>query len=69
MIAVQKEIDMSKKIGMLLSAAFVLGALLSAAGATRSIVVAANAAAASADVIPGYDKDGQTVDVPNPDRH
>lgn len=57
---------MSKKIGVLLSAALVLGALLSASAATKAIVVAANAAT---DVIPGYDKDGQTVDVPNPDRH
>jgi hypothetical protein len=59
---------MSKKIGPLLSAAFVLGALLSASVATEAIVVAANAAESS-DVIPGYGKDGQIVAVPNPDRH
>lgn len=59
---------MSKKIGPLLSAAFVLGALLSASVATKTLIVAANAAGNS-DVIPGYDRYGQTVDVPNPDRH
>jgi len=59
---------MSKKIGPLLSAAFILGALLSASAATKAIVVAANAAESS-DVIPGYDKNGRVVAVPNPDRH
>ncbi len=57
---------MLKKTGMLLSAAFVLGAVLSASAATKAIVVAANAAG-SYDVIPGYDRDGGVVAVPNPD--
>jgi len=59
---------MSKKMRALLSAAFVLGALVSASAATKAIVVAANAADSSG-VIPGYDKNGQVVAVPNPDRH
>ena len=59
---------MSKKMRALLSAAFVLGALVSASAATKAIVVAANAADSS-DVMPGYDKNGRVVAVPNPDRH
>jgi hypothetical protein len=59
---------MSKKTGNLLSAAFVLGTLLSASGAIKATGIAGNAAE-SYNVIPGYDKDGQIVAVPNPDRH
>ena len=58
---------MLKKTGMLLSAAFVLDAVLSASVAAKAIVVAATAVG-SYDVIPGYDRDGGVVALPNPDR-
>ena len=58
---------MLKKLWGLLSAAFFLGAVLSASAATKAIVVAANAAG-SYDVIPCYDRDGGTAAVPNADR-
>jgi hypothetical protein len=51
---------------LVLATATIVCSVLTAAAATRSH--GANAQAANYNVIPGYDSQGQTVAVPNPDR-
>ena len=58
---------MLTKTKLALAAAVVLSATLSASAATKPRVSHADQAAAY-DAIPGYDKDGNTVGIPNPER-
>jgi hypothetical protein len=58
---------MFTKTKIALSAAIVLGAAFSASAATKPAVTQVSQAAAY-DMIPGYDRDGHTVGIPNPDR-
>lgn len=58
---------MFTKTKIVLSAAVVLGMAFSASAATKPRVTDVSGAAAFT-VIPGYDKDGRTVGVPNPDQ-
>jgi hypothetical protein len=57
---------MFTKSKLALAAAIVLGATLSASAATKPRVSHTDQAAAY-NVIPGYDKDGNTVGIPNPE--
>jgi hypothetical protein len=63
---------MLTKAKFALAAAVVLSTTLSAAAATRAPVAytdqAATYDASRGDAIPGYDKDGTTVGIPNPER-
>jgi uncharacterized protein involved in copper resistance len=59
---------MLTKTKLALAAALVLSATLSASAATKPRVVAHADQAATYDAIPGYDKDGNTVGIPNPER-
>jgi hypothetical protein len=60
---------MLTKTKLALAAALVLSATLSASAATKPRVAHGDqAAAATYDAIPGYDKDGNTVGIPNPER-
>jgi hypothetical protein len=58
---------MLSKIKLALAAALVLSTTLSASAATKPRVAPADQAA-TYDAIPGYDKDGNTVSIPNPER-
>jgi hypothetical protein len=58
---------MFNKIGTVLSTAIFLSTVLATLSATQSTAAAANSAGATS-VIPGYDKNGRTVPIPNPDR-
>jgi hypothetical protein len=58
---------MFNKSGIVLSTAIALGTVLATLAATQSRAVAANSTGAT-NSIPGYDKDGRTVPIPNPDR-
>jgi hypothetical protein len=55
------------KTKLAFAAALVLSATLSASAATKPRVAYADQAA-TYDAIPGYDKDGNTVGIPNPER-
>jgi hypothetical protein len=59
---------MLTKTKLALAAALVLSATLSASAATKPRVVAHADQTATYDAIPGYDKDGNTVGIPNPER-
>lgn len=58
---------MLDKTKIALSAAIVLGTALTAQAATNPRSGHTGGSSVS-DVIPGYDKDGRTVGVPNPDK-
>jgi hypothetical protein len=58
---------MLTKTKLALAAALVLSATLSASAATKPRVAHGDQAA-TYDAIPGYDKDGNTVGIPNPER-
>jgi hypothetical protein len=58
---------MFNKTKLALSAAIVLSTALSASAATTPRVTDVNRSA-TYNVIPGYDKDGRTVDIPSPDQ-
>jgi len=58
---------MFAKTKIALAAAIVLGTALAASAATRPQVAQAGQSAAY-NVIPGYDKDGGLVAIPNPDQ-
>jgi hypothetical protein len=58
---------MLTKTKLALAAALVLSATLSASAATKSHVARVDQAA-TYDAIPGYNRDGNTVAIPNPER-
>ena len=58
---------MLTKTKVALAAVIVLGTAVSASAATKPQVTRADQSA-SGDVIPGYDRDGRTVGIPNPDQ-
>jgi hypothetical protein len=58
---------MFTKTKMALSAAIVLSTALTASAATKPRVASDNGLA-SYSVIPGYDKDGRVIEIPNPDQ-
>jgi hypothetical protein len=58
---------MFSKTKIALSAAIVLGTALSASAATKPPVTDLNQSA-TYNTIPGYDKDGRVVAIPNPDQ-
>jgi hypothetical protein len=58
---------MLTKTKLALAAAVVLSATLSASAATKPRVAHADQTA-TYDAIPGYDRDGNTVAIPNPER-
>jgi hypothetical protein len=58
---------MFSKIKIALAAVIVLGTAIAASAATNPAVSHANGSAVY-NLIPGYDKDGRTVGIPDPDK-